>query len=335
MKESLFGLTFILMGLLSSGCAQTVTLRKVQPAPFDVSGHRLGVVNNRSLRAESQRAYDVMMAKLVNSGVHLVDQQGLQRAVPAPLFFDNGKANGVVALRAARQLGLDGLLVTTIRFVELDGTVYGEKSWRFGDPKVTTAVQYDLVDVRSGTVLNRNTVQAEYYTGEMEFGEETGILLRLAQKGGLKMANVLTPHETTIEVPLAQASFGFDSTEMRNGCEAAQDGDWVLARQHWNVVLRSDPQDVAALYNLGLAHEALGDLYQARQFIKSACAIDANDMHLQALQRLQQSETALRLAQVQKFTSARASHPQRVSRNPNPALPANRLPALGINRIAQ
>ena len=335
MKGSLFGLTFILVGLLSTGCARTVTLCKVQPAPFDVSGYRLGVVNNRSLRAESQGAYDVMMTKLANSGVYLVDQQGLQRAVSSPLFFNNGKANGSVAVRAARQLELDRLLVTTIRFVELDGTVYGEKAWRFGDPKVTAAVQYELVDVRSGTVLNRNTVQAEYYTGEMEFGEEAKILLRLAREGGLKMANVLTPHETTIEVPLAQASFGFDSTEMRDGCEAAQDGDWVMARQHWNAVLRSDPQNVAALYNLGLAHEALGDLYRARQFIKSACAIDANDMHLQALQRLQQSETALRLARVQKFTEARASHPPRVPRNHNTALPTNRLPAPGINRIAQ
>ena len=57
------------------------------------------------------------------------------------------------------------------------------------------------------------------------------------------------------------------------GNEAAIQGDWNQASVHWRAAAQADPENDAALYNLGLAYEALGRLDQAQFMLKSALAI--------------------------------------------------------------
>ncbi len=47
---------------------------------------------------------------------------------------------------------------------------------------------------------------------------------------------------------------------VRRGVARAKDGAWEDAMQLWQEVIRKEPNNATALYNLGVAHESLGDL---------------------------------------------------------------------------
>jgi tetratricopeptide (TPR) repeat protein len=54
---------------------------------------------------------------------------------------------------------------------------------------------------------------------------------------------------------------------VRRGVARAKDGAWEDAMQLWQEVIRKEPNNATALYNLGVAHESLGDLENLRTAI--------------------------------------------------------------------
>ncbi|MBW2173403.1 MAG: tetratricopeptide repeat protein, partial [Deltaproteobacteria bacterium] len=47
--------------------------------------------------------------------------------------------------------------------------------------------------------------------------------------------------------------------KVRRGVALARSGDWEDAVELWREVIASEPASAAALYNLGVAHESIGD----------------------------------------------------------------------------
>lgn len=288
----------------SLGCAQHATFRQQRPALVNAPIRRLAVVELASQRAEGDRALAALWAELQQSGrFDLVRHEQLQRAVSAPLLTANGSLDHDAAIHAGRRLGVDGLLITQVRFLETDGTVYGTKSLRIGDPEVVAAVRYELIDVRTGQVLDRNVAKSEPFKGDLNPhtpgpSAESEVLSRLASEGGVQVAYVLIPHEQEIKVQLAHSSLGPGSSDVRKGMGAAQAGNWAEARQHWLAAVEADPKNDAAAYNLALAHEALGEFALARRALEAAIAARPSSRYREAVQRVDRAEAELRLAQV-------------------------------------
>ena len=85
----------------------------------------------------------------------------------------------------------------------------------------------------------------------------------------------------------------FDKTgnrKVRRGVALARDGDWEDAMELWQEVISSEPTSAAALYNLGVAHESIGDLENLRTAIdlyEKAASYGDNTLYADAIARVQ------------------------------------------------
>ena len=126
---------------------------------------------------------------------------------------------------------------------------------------------------------------------------DLGVLSQLAYSGGAKVARVFLPHEDEIKVKLAHSTLGPGSSDSRKGVDAAQAGNWVEARQHWLTAVEANPKNHAAMYNLALAHEALGEFLLARRALEAAANSSPNSDTKEALARVDRAAAEMRLAQ--------------------------------------
>jgi tetratricopeptide (TPR) repeat protein len=296
-----------LLATLAAGCAQTATLVHLRPAEAKVVGIRgLAVLDVRAVRDMSQLATAAMLEGLQEGSFTVIAQSDLQQAAPEPLQFSDGGPNIPAALEASRRVGADALLVTELRFREKDGSDYGSKTVRFGEPNVAAAVTYRIYDVRSGRVAGRNTVMSSYHQGELSMSEsghdsETKVLSILAREGISAAANHLAPHETSVEAQLAVSGFGGNSWRILRGNSKAHAGDWVAATEAWQKVLEHDPENHAALFNLGVASEAAGDFARAQRFYESAANLNTrSELYREALERAHKASQNYLIAMQQK-----------------------------------
>jgi hypothetical protein len=304
----------VLSACALTGCSQTASFRQLRSAQVDTSLHRLAIVNVAGNHEASGEAGAALWDGLEQSGCYeLVSEDQLQPWSRGPLRHQNQNPNVPAIVDAARHAGADGVLITRIRFVESDGSIYGSKAARFGDPRVAAGMTYVLIDTRSSSVVSDNTVKSEYYQGELSGGRgprsEFAVFSELAREAGGIAARQLAPHETDVQVTLARGG-----GDVREGIQAARKGDWQQARRHWFAAVDADPKNHAALYNLGLALEATGDLSGARDCYEKALTLNNKGTYQRSLDRLESTAADVRLAWTQKhraaayFAAAHAPH---------------------------
>ncbi len=292
----------LLLSSSSLGCAQYATIRQQRPALVSTPFRRLAIMELRPQREEGRQAVEALWTKLQQSGrFELVPQSHLSHFATTPLIVANGSVDQNAAIQAGRRMGVDGLLIVAVQFLETDGSLYGTKRVRIGDPEVVAAVQYELIDVRSGQILDRQIMNSQPYKGDLTpqapgLNRESEVLSQLAYAGGAKVASVLLPHEDEIKVKLAHSPLGPGSSEVRKGMDAAQAGKWVEARQYWLKAVKANPQNDAANYNLALAHEALGEYNSARRALDAAAHNNPNSEIKEAFARVERAADELRLA---------------------------------------
>jgi tetratricopeptide (TPR) repeat protein len=73
------------------------------------------------------------------------------------------------------------------------------------------------------------------------------------------------------------------------GVALAKQGQWQKAINRWKAVIHDDPDNAAAYYNLGVAHEGLGDmegLYRARDLYERAANHGQKGLYAEAITRV-------------------------------------------------
>jgi hypothetical protein len=76
---------------------------------------------------------------------------------------------------------------------------------------------------------------------------------------------------------------------VRRGVVMAKRGDWEDAVKYWNDAINKEPTDAAAYYNLGVAHESLGDLESlsaARDLYEKAASLGDNPLYADSVARV-------------------------------------------------
>jgi len=290
---------------VASGCATTATLTKLQPASADVSSvRRLTVLYCAGPEDSGPLAHNTIVSTLAeNSYYSLVDPAELERFAPGPLYDLGGKADTIVAIEAARRMRLDAILIPRVRYRREGGLDLGGSIVQIGDPTVTAAIHYQLIDVRTGHTLAKDRTTASY-KGELT-DDRTGptsrqkVLAKLVREAAAKAARKITPHRTQLDVCLAGATFGKGSGAIRQGNKLAVQGDWANAMESWQSVLVEDPKNAAALYNLGVACEATNDFDRARSMYSAAGERSDNEMYRAALARVEQSGREYQVAVTQ------------------------------------
>ena len=80
-----------------------------------------------------------------------------------------------------------------------------------------------------------------------------------------------------------------DSRLVRRGVVMAGRGDWEDAVRYWNDAVNKEPADAAAYYDLGIAHETIGDLENlsvARDFYEKAAGLADNPLYADGVARV-------------------------------------------------
>ena len=91
----------------------------------------------------------------------------------------------------------------------------------------------------------------------------------------------ITPHFVTEKIELDK------DERLKPGIELAESGDLAGASRSWQQVLDADPQHAGAVFNLGVAYEALGEFEKAAEHYQRALSIKPKALYSDALQDLQ------------------------------------------------
>jgi tetratricopeptide (TPR) repeat protein len=240
-------------------------------------------------------ARTTVISQLQATGLYrIVDATELQRAAPGPLYDAQGRVNAPVALQTAARMQLDAVLLGRISRRRSGVYDLGSATVQIGEPKVSIISEFELLDVRTGQRLAQGQTEATYQ-GELtqdrsSANSEQKVLRSLVASSAAKVVARIAPHQVPVDVELATSAFGPGAGSILAGNKFARAGRWEEAKQQWQAAVNEDADSDAALYNLGLAHEAVGDLARARQMFEAAARLADKDRYRQALARVEVAE---------------------------------------------
>lgn len=100
------------------------------------------------------------------------------------------------------------------------------------------------------------------------------------------------------------SKYGFGGHNMiKRGIEFAKRGSWTEAMEIWQEVIKTEPTNSAAYYNLGVGYESfggLGNLEIARTMYKKAAMCGDDDIYIDAVARINTAISNLRRYEQQK-----------------------------------
>ena len=314
-----------------TGCAQTTTLHVWRPAEMDVTGiERLAVLDFNGPHNSGQIARSALVAQFWKDGFYsLVDQSELEGITPVSAPAPSGPPDVGSAIEAGRTLGVDAILVgdvvsyhatddvTTdqrVGFInsdEHDGkndlvsslVGFGFENNETVTREVSASLAFQLIDCKTGQIrAARQSSHTE--TGRMRNGEgylpaRERTLTEMMHNCACDVVEMISPHQVTVKVGLAGGGFGRAAAEIRRGNGSAVQGDWRTAEEHWQSALELDPDNHAAKYNLGLAHEARYDYDRAQELYADALKGRRRSLYAGALKRIAGDREDYRVAMSQ------------------------------------
>ena len=315
----------LMLGLCFAGCAPQTTLRIMKPAAVDVSGiKRLAVLDVSSQGQAGRLAESLLTSRLWQTGFYtLVERSELERILQEHALNLSGVVDATTAAQVGQLLGVDAVLLGEVLTYSTEDhhrvqkvkkkvwtgeyerddkgniiyekTLFGgkvkKKKYReeFVNQKVlerdaTVVVSFRLVDVQTGriraTKLKSHSSKASVVSGEGDLPTADAMLQQLLAQCVDEFVILLTPHFVEIRTRFARGD-----EAINRGIELAKNGLWDKAGEVWKGVVRTDPQNHAAWYNLGLAFEAQGRFQQAVQAYDRAVNLKASKLYMKALQR--------------------------------------------------
>jgi len=244
-------------------------------------------------------ATSAFVAQLRNGQVYEVVE------APASIAPASGYADGTTGGSKIQQAQIlqAGLLI--------DGTVGVRWDYHrlgagivIGDPTIEVSMEVKVVDVASGQVLVTEQASRSY-KGEFESNSKSDFSLRsvqarLVKKCADEIAAKINGDDGTVQVELAEPSYGKASGSVRDGIESAESGSWTVAKMHFEMALKEDPQSHEMMYNLGVAHEALGNFSEANRLYLAAAQLQEKDTYRDAARRVAGAEHKVQLAMIRK-----------------------------------
>jgi len=313
------------------GCAHRGTLLVWEPAAIDVTGlRRLAVLEFRGPESSGQIARHAVVTQLRSNGFYqLVDPSAVLGQGP----LEEGRLSGTAGdlppevLAAFRRANVDAVLMGEVLsyragdFAEdhhLGLANLVQRAGRWGDQlmavalrtdhtttaDVTVSLAFQLVETSTGRVLaarhSSYTQRGELRGGHRYLPAPEAALADCLHRCARDTVHLIAPHQVPVEVVLAKEGFGKAARLIRRGNQAAARGDWDSAASNWRAALEVDQENHAALYNLGIAHEAKYRFEEAEVLFAKAYSIGRRPLYAQALRRVKRNWEDYRIALAQR-----------------------------------
>ena len=161
--------------------------------------------------------------------------------------------------------------------------------------------KYNVFDVKTTRVITTGRLK-ETYNQKFGGGKESGSL-------GHRLSDLPTPDDTLEELAATLATrlvaeisrlkfvrmIELDedrNTMVKQGIDVAKTGLWDKAVEIWEQVIRDEPDNASAYYNLGVAHEIVGDMKSlgiAKELYKKAAIHGKKQLYREAVERIQRT----------------------------------------------
>jgi len=324
MKYPIILLVFL---FLFNSCSKTVYVNVTKPATYDVSDvKRLAILDfNGPADVGASIASQFTNRLWKAQYFKIMERRELQKILDEHALQMSGIINDSTAVEFGRILGVDALIVGDILSYEVQDKrgkeKVKEKVWKgdyekdekgnfiyektligktkkkkyeevFVDKEYiqrsgNVSISFRLVsvetgEIRAGDTKSRNYAQ-KFSPDKGQLPSRDAILTQLSEGVIEQFIPLITPY--TIRV---SKTFEEDNDAVDLGIEYAQKNLWDRAMSIWEDELGRDPRNTAALYNLGLAHEVMGDFDQAESYYNRALDIEPNDLYMEALANIRQ-----------------------------------------------
>ena len=284
----------LLPAVMLTGCVTaTVNVASWEPASADITGlRRIAVTQFEGPDSLTRQLQHEISDALRRSGAYqLCDPTPIELAMRP--WRGRSPENVHAALDAARRMGIDSILVGKARSESDRGFDLGTMYVQIGDPELSVGVSYELIDVRTGDIRARRSLdhrfQDELSSRSTGTNSEQHVLARLTHQCLQDLVSEVAPHERQVRVKLAGGGLAVGSGNLRKGNQAAAEGDWHTARREWEMALRDNPDSHAAHYNLGVAAEVAGDLPAAAAAFREAQRRASKELYGDALARVERA----------------------------------------------
>ena len=320
----LFSMMFVL-----THCAQKTAIQVLKPAEIDVGGiKRIAILDFRGPHGTGEKIASIFTSKLFATNFYtLVERSELQKVLEEHALNMSGIVDVETAVQAGNLLGVQGIIVGDVisyksedhrrlkketrkvwtgeyekdekgNFI-YEKTLFGKKvkkkkykekivNVEVIEREATVGLSFRLIDVQTGSIIATRETSHSYKrsvkSGEGTLPPKQAILNRLAHQCIDDFVRMLAPHTVTIRTQFARGD-----DEVNRGIEFAKNDLWDKAQQVWEAVVRKDPTNHAAWYNLGLAFEALGDYESAERAYDRAVTLKQKKLYFKALKRIRQS----------------------------------------------
>jgi len=313
-RNSLQIILFSILALSLSSCGAKVGVKRIAPPKFDITGIRVLAIADfesdySNWRVAGPSISDMVRDKVEEAGFY----SKVVRAPEMPLLPSNDDLT-----RVERRDGAGGVLAGEVRMARVNsyssfrkeksevrtGRYRYETYWEGGQQKkrrveivekrtelipvlrksAELAVEVALVDVATGLRLDggsyreRDSEQEEDYHIKSMISD--GDMMRgLAKKVATRIAHDVAPHPVTEWIGLESGG------GCKEGVKLARRGEWGAAADRWRSLADSDPDNHAALYNLGVAAEVDRDYAKAERYYTAALDIKDKGLYRKALER--------------------------------------------------
>lgn len=303
-----------LIALFFLSCGAKVKVHRIVPPKFNMAGIRILAVADfesdyYNWRVAGPSISDMVRDKVEESGFY----SNVVRAPEMPLSPSNADLT-----RVEREGGASGVLTGRVKKARVrsyssfrkeqtkvrTGRYRYETYWEGGQQKKrrveivekrtelipvlrkTAELEIDvaLIDVATGLRLDGGSYRKRDSEAEEDYRIDSmitdGEMMRgLAGKVATKIAYDIAPHAVVEKVGLETGG------GCKEGVRLAQRGEWGAAADFWRSLVDSDPDNHAALYNLGVAAEVARDYEKAERYYVAALDIKDKSRYRKALER--------------------------------------------------
>ena len=279
-------------------CAQTVSIKSWNPAPVQMTGIRRIAIATFDNGDESGRRATMAMADRVHAHP-LYDVVGPLPAREEEQALSYGDAGDSDLARLASHVGADAVVVGTV-----SRTMNNQGSFQLGDSILRVTMSCRLIDTRSGQIRIAKSIERTFrYHSDMDFPTDKSVeenTRRLVEECVSEFVESTLAQADEFEVSLARTDEPETESVVDSGIELAKSGNWRQAKRQWRNALTAARDDDAALYNLGVAHEATLDYRQAASMYQAALSLNDDDKYREALDRVRQSQRNYRMVMGQQ-----------------------------------
>jgi curli biogenesis system outer membrane secretion channel CsgG len=315
--------------VLALSCSKKVLLNVTKPAQYDVSDlKRIAVVDFKGPRHVGSTVGQKFQERLWKTQFFsILERQELKQILDEHALQMSGIVNDSTAVEFGKILGVDGIVfgdVFTYTVKDVRGTEkIKEKVWtgeyetdksgkviteKVGGKKqkkkkykeemvsrktiqrnISVGVNFRLVSIETGeiraTESRSRSFSKKYFPHKDKLPDKNQILNKLTDEILASFVPLLSPHQVSIS-----KTFEEDNDQVDLGIEMAQKNLWDKAMDIWQKEADTDPLNSAAVYNLGIAYEAYGDLDKAEEMYERALEIEPKDDYMDALSHIRKRQ---------------------------------------------